>query len=163
MVTPYLNERQFAHLQDMYDRGGADSGNIAASGDYPEGMLAKFGALYDANQDIRGWIRIPETEIHYPVVQSWIDGYYSGRNFYKRPSSYGVPYFSNTARIYGSSEVNRNLVIYGNNTRDGQMFSDLTGYTELDFLRAHPLIEMDTLYQNADWKVFAVIAMINTV
>ncbi len=159
VVTPYLNERQFAHLQDMYDRGGADSGNIAASGDYPEGMLAKFGALYDANQDIRGWIRIPETEIHYPVVQSWIDGYYSGRNFYKRPSSYGVPYFSNTARIYGSSEVNRNLVIYGNNTRDGQMFSDLTGYTELDFLRAHPLIEMDTLYQNADWKVFAVMVV----
>lgn len=159
VVTPYLNERQFAHLQELYDQGSADSGNITASGDYPEGMLAKFGALYDANADIRGWIRVPETQIHYPVVQSRIEGFYSGRNFYKRPSSYGVPYFSNTARIYGSFEVNRNLVIYGNNTRDGQMFSDLTGYTELDFLRAHPLIEMDTLYQNADWKVFAVMVV----
>ncbi len=159
VITPYLNEQQFAHLRELYDRSGTGSDNIIASGDYPEGMLAKFGALYDANADIRGWIHIPDTEIHYPVVQSQIDGYYSSRNFYKKPSSYGVPYFSNTARIYSPSEVNRNLVIFGNNTNNRQMFSQLTEYTHLEFLQAHPIVQMDTLYRNADWKVFAVMAV----
>ena len=73
-------------------------------------------------------------------------------HLYKKPSSYGVPYFSSTARIYSAAETNRNLVIHGNNTGDGQMFSELTGYTQLDFLQSHPVIEMDTLYHNADWK-----------
>lgn len=159
VITPYLNEQQFAHLRDLYDRGGTGSGNIVASGDYPEGMLAKFGALYDANEDIRGWVHIPDTEIHYPVVQNPIEGYYSSRNFYKKPSAYGVPYFSNTARVYSPSEINRNLVIFGNNTKNNQMFSQLTDYTQLEFLQAHPVIQMDTLYRNAEWKVFAVMAV----
>ncbi len=159
VITPYLNQRQFADLQDLYDRGNNVSDNIIASGDYPAGMLAKFGALYDANADIRGWICIEDTEINYPVVQSPRDGFYNSRNFYKKPSSYGVPYFSSTARIYSAAETNRNLVIHGNNTGDGQMFSELTGYTQLDFLQSHPVIEMDTLYHNADWKVFAVMAV----
>ncbi len=159
VITPYLNQRQFAYLQDMYDRGNTVSDNIIASGDYPAGMLAKFGTLYDANADIRGWVCIEDTEINYPVVQGPREGFYNSRNFYKKPSSYGVPYFSSTARIYSAAEINRNLVIHGNNTGDGQMFSGLTEYTKLEFLQSHPVIEMDTLYHNAEWKVFAVMAV----
>ena len=50
-------------------------------------------------------------------------------------------------------------MIFGNNTNNRQMFSQLTEYTHLEFLQAHPIVQMDTLYRNADWKVFAVMAV----
>lgn len=36
------------------------------------------------------------------------------------------------------------------------MFSELLNYQDIGFLQEHPLVEMNTIYQNARWKVFAV-------
>ena len=52
---------------------------------------------------------------------------------------------------------NRSLVIYGNNTKSGQMFSELAGYTELTYLKEHPTVEFSTLYRENNYKVFAVV------
>ena len=35
-------------------------------------------------------------------------------------------------------------------------FSELLNYQDIGFLQEHPLVEMNTIYQNARWKVFAV-------
>lgn len=156
VLAPFFNKQLYERVSNMYDKNAGTSEVVSGGGIYPEGMLVQFSTLYSANSDIRGWIHIEGTGIDYPVVQSRMDGYYNNRDFYKNASSYGVPYFSGGADFTDYRYQDRSLMIYGNNTGDGQMFSDLTRYGELDYLQAHPVVEMNTLYCNAKWKVFGV-------
>lgn len=147
----------------LYDRLALDyGGNNAMTASRPEGVpdgtLAQFYLLYEANEDVRGWLKIDRTSINYPVMQSSQSNpdYYTNHNFEKQVSSYGTPYFDSRAAFFSPDSVNRNLVIYGNNTGNGKMFSELAGYRNLDFFRDHAEIEMNTLYRNGRWRVFAV-------
>jgi len=55
--------------------------------------MAKYQALYEQNEDFVGWIKIDNTLISYPVMQS-IDNpdFYLKHAFDKSYSNYGVPY-----------------------------------------------------------------------
>lgn len=157
VLKPMDNQRLYNQLVQLYDVSAPQ--NAATDLDsYPEGMLTQFYALYARNQDIRGWLKIDGTNINYPVMRGTADSYYATHNFNRQLSSFGVPYFDPTTALLSPDSVNRSLVIYGNNAGNGQMFSDLTSYYDnLSFLREHPLIEMNTIYHNAKWKVFSVL------
>ena len=110
--------------------------------------------------DIRGWVKIEGTNINYPVMMDDGNGFYKNHNFYGELSDYGVPYFSKETALYSPSSINRSIVIFGNNTRDGQMFSDLARYyNNIDFLVKHPVIEMNTIFHSAKWKIFSVMVL----
>ncbi len=127
---------------------------------YPAGMSARFRALYDIDTDIAGWIRISNTVVNYPVM-AYADGVYEEHSFGKQYSVYGQPYFD----AYSVPEdvphlpVSRALVVRGKNTRDGQMFSVLTSYRRIAFLREHAVLELNTLYATGQWQVFAVMLL----
>ncbi len=159
VLAPYFNWKLYEQVSGMYDKNAGTSEVVPSGSDYPEGMLVQFSTLYSANTDIRGWVHIADTDIDYPVVQSRVEGFYSNHDFYKRTSSYGVPYFGSQADFADSSYQDRALVVYGNNTGDGQMFSQLVEYGDLAFLQNHPMVEMNTLYRNAQWKIFAVMVV----
>ena len=126
----------------------------------PDGMLSQFNALYARNSDVRGWLKIDGTNINYPVMSGTNDDYYRTHNFDRQSTIYGVPYFDADAALVSAQSVNRSLVIYGNNVGSGQMFTDLTRYyDDLAFLKEHPVIEMNTIYHNAKWKVFSVMVV----
>lgn len=154
VLTPYLNQKEFEDLQAMYAQGqpeDTDGGKI----EYPDGILSRFMSLYRTNSDVRGWVTIPDTKVHYPVVREPSDGYYESRDFYHDPSTYGVPYLDADVTL-SAAAVSRSLVIYGNNPGNGQMFSQLTEYTDLEFLKEHSVIELNTLFRTGLYKVFAV-------
>ena len=119
---------------------------------YPPGMLSQFYALYNDNTDIRGWLRL-NYEQSYPIMRGLGGPNYSRLNFYREPSDYGVPYFF---PALPSTEGNRCLIVYGNNTGDGQMFSMLLNYLNESYVRNHPTVEMNTLYRKGEWQIFAV-------
>ena len=137
-------------LGDLYYESN-DLTDIAPDAAYPDGMLAVFRSLYDMNEDIGGWIHIPNTGVDYPVMQ-YADEYYSNHNFNQEYSIYGQPYLDEHFSL--SHEKMR--IIHGRNTGDGQMFSDLLNYRRVAYLREHNVIEMNTLYGNARWQIFAV-------
>lgn len=137
-------------LGDLYYESN-DLTDTAPDAAYPEGMLAVFRGLYDMNEDIGGWIHIPNTGVDYPVMQ-YADEYYSNHNFDKEYSIYGQPYFDGQFSL--SDE--KMHIIHGRNTGDGQMFSDLLNYRRVAYLREHNVIEMNTLYGHARWQIFAV-------
>ena len=114
-------------------------------------MLAVFRGLYDMNEDIGGWIHIPDTGVDYPVMQ-YADGHYSNHNSDQEYSIYGQPYFDEHFALTHK----RVHIIHGRNTGDGQMFSDLLNYRRVAYLQEHPVIEMNTLHTNARWQIFAV-------
>jgi SrtB family sortase len=103
------------------------------------------------NADVGGWVHIPETGVDYPVMQ-YADGHYRNHNFDKEYSVYGQPYLDE----HFSLTHQKMQIIHGRNTGDGQMFSDLLHYRRVAYLQEHPVIEMNTLYGNARWQIFAV-------
>ncbi len=159
VLRPLENQRLFRNLADMY----SDSNPVIAADsdlEFPDGMLTQFYALYTRNSDVRGWVKIDGTNINYPIMRYTSGLYYDNHNFDKQPSFYGVPYFSSRTALISHESVNRSIVVYGKNTNDGQMFSDiLQYYNNLDFLRQHPVVEMDTIYQKAHWKIFSVMVL----
>lgn len=122
-------------------------------------MLSRFYGLYERNSDIGGWIKIDGTNVNYPVMKDTWNQFYRDHNYDRRYSPYGVPFFDGTAALVNAQSVNRTLTIYGNNPRDGQMFSDVVRYRERDFLINHPLVEMNTLFANSKWIPYAVMVL----
>lgn len=154
VLMPARNREQYVSLELLYT--GESSRADWSADDFPAGMLSRFYSLYERNPDIRGWITLPGTAISYPVVQNGtLD--YSALDFSRAPSTYGVPYFDENVALASAASVNRSYIIHGNNTGDGQMFSELLSYTDASFLLAHPTAEMNTVYRTGTYEIFAVL------
>lgn len=56
-------------------------------------VVAEYSKLYQANNDIIGWIKINGTKVDYPVMQTQDDPeYYIRRGFDKESTSSGTPF-----------------------------------------------------------------------
>ncbi len=127
------------------------------------GRLRKFGNLLEVNEDVKGWIRIDnifgenDTKIDYVVVQSEA----SDPEYYLE-KTWDTHEYLKAGSIFldSSSSIERgskNLVIHGHNmTSSDDMFHYLLEYNNLDFLKEHPIISFDTIYEEAMWKVFSI-------
>lgn len=149
LFEPDRNRELQDNLGDVYHNETAD---LTVDGDsrYPEGMMTTFRGLYDMNHDIGGWLRIPDTTIDYPVM-NYENGYYRTHSFLKQLSIYGQLYFG------PDDDEGKYTRVYGQNTEDGQMFSDLLHYRRIAYLQEHPYIECNTLHDAGSWEIFAVL------
>ena len=113
----------------------------------------KYGDVQKQNPDFVGWLSIPGTAIHYPVMQT-VDrpDYYLKRDFDGAYSSHGTPYLQENCMV-GTSD---NLVIYGHNMKNGSMFADLCKYKEEAFYREHSTIHFDTMEGFGTYEIVAV-------
>lgn len=118
----------------------------------PEGMNLKYAYLYAVNQDLVGWLRIPNTNLDVQVVQTKDNDVYLKKDFYGKKSRYGCPYldFKNDPKF-----LEDNTVIYGHHMPDGLLFSNLDKYKTLEGYKDSPVIQYDTLYDTYYFKVFA--------
>ena len=63
-------------------------------------MLPEYAKLYEQNSDIVGWIRIDDTQINYPVMQSPQEpNFYLKHGFDKEYTDYGCPYMSESCDV----------------------------------------------------------------
>lgn len=156
-VDPYLKEKKFQELWSIYMQENVpdELPEGAEELKLPSGILSQFVLLYQMNPDVRGWLTIDDSNINYPVTENPTAGYYENHDYDGKTSSYGVPHVVD-GTSFTQGKNNRALVIYGNNTDNGMMFSQLSEYTKLSFLKEHPLIEFNTLFRESDYKVFAV-------
>lgn len=95
--------------------------------------------LQKENPDIQGYLKIPQTEIAYPVMRSKEPDWYINRDFYGNPSVCGSIYMDNASYRGGT-----NLVLYGHNMKSGQMFGALRDYLDENFLQQHKEIRLIT-------------------
>ncbi len=107
------------------------------------------------NADVVGLIRIPDSVLDHPLMQTREDEeYYLYRDLDRNYNSHGVPFLSRDSRMEG---IGRNMVIYGHNihlqTRD--VFCDLACYEDLSYYRQHPLIETVSASGIRRWLIFA--------
>ncbi len=129
-------------------------------------LLPGAKELLEMNDEIVGWISIPDTKVDYPVLQHEgdVEGeeYYLYRNVQKEDSKPGSIFLDSRCILDrvaddGTLEVpsSDNLIIYGHNMRDLSMFGTLKYYkTEEMYYSEHPIIALNSNYETYQYKIF---------
>lgn len=123
---------------------------------------ADLAACQTKNPDFIAWLKIPGTNVNYPVVLSDNTDFYLTHSFDGKKNKLGT-LFSLGKTDYQTP--GRNISIYGHhitNTSSGQlMFRPLLSYKDRSFYEKHSIIYMDSLYHASAYKIFAVINLVN--
>jgi sortase B len=122
-----------------------------------KGRLLQFLELLKVNEDVKGWITIPDSNIDYVVLQSDDEDpeYYLTRDIEKKELKAGSLFLDYKSSVEDNTQ---NLVIHGHNmTSSDNMFHYLLNYKELDYYKERPVFTFDTIYQTGQWKIFAII------
>ncbi len=113
------------------------------------------------NPDFVAWLKIPGTNINYPVVLSDDTDYYLTHSFTGKQSKLGT-LFSLKKTDYETP--GRNIAIYGHhitNTSSGElMFRPLLSYKKQAFYEKHSMIYLNSLYHSAAYRIFAVVNLV---
>ncbi len=116
--------------------------------------LDQYGALFEQNADMIGWITIEGIGVDYPVMHtSDRPDYYLNHDFEMKSSKHGVPYVAEHCSIDPHSD---NVTIYGHHMKSGKMFGVLANYSDDDYWREHPVIRFDTRAGFGEYEIFAV-------
>ena len=140
--------------------GTFDPATVGSSG---KGNIASWKAK---NSDVVGWLRIPNTNINYPVVVGPDNLYYSAKGYDKNYSYYGVIWADSDTKFGNRNQISQNTVLYGHNwtnvsanpfvTRASDiMFGQLPSFHHLNFCKSTPYIHYSTESEEMTWKVFA--------
>lgn len=89
-----------------------------------------FEKLKAQNEDVIAWIKVYNTDIEYPIVQTKDNDYYLNHSFDKSKNEAGWIFADYRNKFDGTD---RNIVIYGHNRQDGSMFSTLHNFMEKDW------------------------------
>lgn len=123
-----------------------------------KGRLLQFKDLLAINEDVKGWITIPDTNIDYVVVQSGKKDdpdYYLDKDIKGEYSKAGTLYLDPRSSVEDDTQ---NLVIHGHNmvSTAEKMFHYLLDYQEVNYYSERPVITFDTIYDTSKWKIFSV-------
>jgi len=120
--------------------------------DTPE-ILDEYVTLYNNNKSLIGWIKIDDTLIDYPVMQSSNADYYLNHNYNQEKDNNGSIFIDSDCSIWPRSE---NIIIYGHNMKSGKMFGGLKNYKKKSFYEKHQNIQFDTLYEKGTYQIMYV-------
>lgn len=116
-------------------------------------VLDEYKTLYEKNKKLIGWLKIDDTIIDYPVMQTSNNEYYLEHNFNQEYDKNGSLFLDYECSIYPRST---NLIIYGHHMKSGQMFGQLQKYAKESYGKKHPLITFDSIYEKATYQVMYV-------
>lgn len=100
-----------------------------------------FEALSEVNPDVIGWIRIPDTNVDYPIVQTDDNDKYLHTSFEGEESIAGTVYLDFES---DSDMMGFNNILYGHNMKNGSMFKDIVKYKEQSYFDEHKYFEIYT-------------------
>ena len=85
--------------------------------------------LYDKYEDYRGWIKIDNTNINYPIVQGKDNSFYLDKDINKNYLSSGSIFMNYLNHGFNDE----NTVLFGHHMRNKTMFAQLNKYKEKEF------------------------------
>lgn len=159
----YKNKSQLDQLASTvavttYDVNQANTEEIAT---VPNAVLKPkknnpidFEELSKVNSDLYAWIKVPDTQIDYPVAHTSVDdeNYYLDHSIHKEYLFAGTIYSQPLNKTDFSDPV---TVLYGHNMLNGSMFGDLHKYEDKDFFNKNKYIYIYTKGHILTYEVFA--------
>lgn len=122
----------------------------------------EIAKLKAKNDDVVGWLQIPDTEIDNAVVQTTNNEFYLRKDELKQYSWTGCYWIDFECTVGPTAEdLGRSTVIYGHNVnyddgKDKERFSQLFHFADEQWAKEHPYIYFSTPVEDMAWEVFAV-------
>lgn len=121
-----------------------------------------LASLYNVNPDTVAWLKVPDTNIDYPVVQSNNNDYYLNHNFNFEKDRKGWVFMDYRNNM---DEISENTIIYAHNRyHAGIMFGTLYKTQRSSWYKnpENHIISLKTLYENLEYQVFSVYKIATT-
>ncbi|HKM04089.1 MAG TPA: class B sortase [Lachnospiraceae bacterium] len=120
-------------------------------------ILPEYESFYEQNSDLVGWLKIEDTVIDYPVMQTLgEEDYYLSFDFNKEQNSNcnlilvtdsdvgnGLQEYNYTE--IGATPPSTNLIIHGHTMKSSFMFEGLKKYADQNYEANHAIICFDSL------------------
>jgi sortase B len=116
-------------------------------------ILPEYKILYSTNKRLIGWLKIDDTNIDYPVMQTGDNDYYLDHNMNQEYDKNGSIFMDTACDVIKPST---NLIVYGHNMKSGQMFGNLDKYSSEKYYQDHPTISFDTIYEKGTYEIMYV-------
>ena len=155
-VATYIRDKNKQEVSvEMLDSGdmfASDDANVGELYDKKivEDMINNYNKVAPLNSDIIGWIRIPNTNINYPIL-SGNNNYYLNRTYDRRPSKSGSIFLDENQLSYDLISL-----IHGHNMLNGTMFSDLRKFGKQEFADKNNVL----IYDGEEVRVFQPISFL---
>ncbi len=159
----FFAEKTSVDYEDLAELKGSDalSANAQKKNEFAihkEGIklpdvLDEYKTLYEKNKRLIGWLKIDDTNIDYPVMQTSNNEYYLDHNFNQEYDKNGSIFMDYACSAYPKST---NLILYGHHMKSGNMFGNLQKYAKESYGKEHSLIQFDTIYEKATYQVMYV-------
>ncbi len=149
--------KQWSELKDKPLIGREDSAPVinytADEESEPKEVLDEYKNLLITNKKLIGWVKIDDTNIDYPVMQTTDNAYYQDHNVNQEKDKNGAIFMDKDCDILKPST---NYILYGHHMRSGQMFGELDLYEDESYYEEHPYIQFDTIYERGTYQVMYV-------
>ena len=122
----------------------------------------EYKALLEMNPDTVGWLKVNNTEVDYPVVQTKDNDYYLKHNFKNEKDYNGWIFMDYRANAI---TLSKNTIIFGHNMYySGVMFGTLYKVKHASWYKnkENQIIEFDTVYNDYKWQIFSIYVIPNT-
>lgn len=96
-----------------------------------------LAALREVNEDVIGWIRIPDTPVDYPLLQ-WTDNEFYLKHTWKQVANGSGSIFMEWQNSPDFTDFN--TIIYGHNMLSKSMFGSLRDYRNPKHVEIHPYV-----------------------
>lgn len=153
----YKTGRSNAQLSELKEKPPvAQAGNQAPvihytdDGKEPPPVLDDFKKLLNINKRVIGWLKIDDTNINYPVMQTGDNEYYLNHNLEQEYDKNGSIFMDKDCDVLKPST---NFILYGHHMKSGKMFGKLDLYSSEEYYKKHPYIQFDTIYEKGTYEV----------
>ncbi len=119
----------------------------------PREVLEEYKNLLNKNKKLIGWIKIDDTNIDYPVMQTDNNTYYLDHNLNQEYDKNGSIFMDKDCDVLKPST---NLIVYGHHMQSGKMFGKLGLYADEEYGKEHAYIQFDTIYEKGTYQVMYV-------
>lgn len=116
-------------------------------------ILPEYALVHQKNQRLIGWVKIDDTVVDYPVMQTVNNEYYLDHNFNQEYDKNGSLFMDAACDVV---HRNTNLIIYGHHMKSGKMFGNLNSYSSKEYCEKHSIIRFDTIYEKGLYQVMYV-------
>lgn len=116
-------------------------------------ILPEYEKVHQKNQKLIGWVKIDDTIIDYPVMQTINNEYYLDHNFNQEEDRNGCIFMDYQCDVVKGCD---NIILYGHHMKSGKMFGTLNKYSSESYFEEHPVIQFDTIYEKGKYQVMYV-------
>lgn len=153
--------REFEELTALKEAGaqGAYSGSkkveihLTDKDETVPDILPEYEKIHQKNQRLIGWVKIDDTIIDYPVMQTVNNEYYLDHNFNQEEDRNGCIFMDYQCDVVKGCD---NIILYGHHMKSGKMFGTLNKYSKESYYEEHPTIQFDTIYEKGTYQVMYV-------